>query len=78
VNAAEARAIVAELGLTEHLRELASSMPPPGDTQIERLRRILNAPNAQRDEAAQAPSRCNNGQPCHRTGTNRHEHIVPG
>jgi hypothetical protein len=77
VNAADARAVVAELGLTEHVRELALAMPPLSDDQIERLRRILNAPNAQRDGACAAPSRCNDAQPCHRTGTNRDDHTVP-
>jgi hypothetical protein len=43
VNAADARTVVAELGLTEHVRELALAMPPLSDDQIDKLRHIFNA-----------------------------------
>jgi hypothetical protein len=59
MKAAEARALMAELGLTAQVRAVAASMPPLSDEQIDKLRRIFNAPHAQRDGVTLTPSRFN-------------------
>jgi hypothetical protein len=56
MNAAEARRIVAELGLTERVRENVAAMPPLSTEQVALIQRIFTRAAKTKGSASADPS----------------------